>query len=305
MKWIVGGLLAALLFGGGAGAQLPEEEENTEMPEIEEEKLPEFEVELETASGDLNLRWEAPKGYDHLSYQVVAQVRQNSRTYTEIYRKQVSYTYVPVLSIAAYATQENGFSERMRFMVEAYDGYKLVASGLSREFHPADYFPEKTQYEFGRDISQEDIYSFWWHGTGTLAQQNFSYEAVRKDGEAKLYATYYDSGGRVHRAEKKLSDAVWEELIGLIVRGRVVRGSVADPDVVMLDGYSSDIQVLWNGMSEKEEKFCRYECEPEVSHKIEDLLKKHSKSSLGWWLAAAAAAAAAGTGFLLARKYGI
>ena len=77
---------------------------------------------------------------------------------------------------------------------------------------------------------------------------------------------FYDENGP-HTADRTVDAEVFEQAKSYLEGGRIVRKTVEDPEMIMLDGSESGYQLWWNGMSELERS--RYEflpAEPQEWH---------------------------------------
>ena len=211
------------------------------------EGIQQFSVELSTEYGQLRLRWEKPeiiKG--HEGYSIVVERLENGE-WTRVHTLGNAYTFYDATDLNAYVCQEHGFADRQRFVIEAYDDDVLVGYAVSDEYDPREFFPEKEELIIDKDIMTDQIYYVSFTSNGTMAEDCYSYTAVKDDDGCIFY--YGDS------KEKKISDTQWNDIIKLVKQGKIVRKNVMDPEFVILDGGYRRYTVDWDDMSEAEDSY--------------------------------------------------
>lgn len=254
--------------------------------------IQQFSVELSTDYGQLKLGWEKPETIrDNEGYNIIVE-RIVDGEWRHVYAVKSAYTYYDATDLNAYVCQKQGFTDRQRFIVEAYDTDTIVGYAVSEEYDPRDFFPEKEELIIGKDISVDDIDCVSFTSNGTNAEDNYSYTAVKEDDD---YILYYDD-----TKEKKISDSEWNEIIKFVKAGRIVRKTVMDPEIVVLDGGYRRYTANWEGMSESDQSYYLLKLDND------DLLNYFGKLAKGIDSIAAAglgiAAAVGAASMLLLRK---
>ena len=166
--------------------------------------------------------------------------------------------------LLGYAAQENEYYDTVRFRVEAKQrgSDEVLLSGTSPDLEVTDFFPKETELA----ISDQAIGSFSYssskstmvYGSYNEGMQNFDLYA--KD-EVKIYGSYVKDG-RLKEFDKKLSDEKWKKLEALLRKGRLVRKSVDDPELIVMDGDSPEtIRMVLDDMSRLETRWFVYEPE--------------------------------------------
>ena len=165
--------------------------------------------------------------------------------------------------LLGYAAQENEYYDTVRFRVEAKQrgSDEVLLSGTSPDLEVTDFFPKETELAIRsaiRSFSYSSSKSTMVYGSYNEGMQNFDLYA--KD-EVKIYGSYVKDG-RLKEFDKKLSDEKWKKLEALLRKGRLVRKSVDDPELIVMDGDSPEtIRMVLDDMSRLETRWFVYEPE--------------------------------------------
>ena len=166
--------------------------------------------------------------------------------------------------LLGYAAQENEYYDTVRFRVEAMKrgSNEVLVSGTSPDLEVTDFFPKETELEISdqaiRSFSYSSSKSTMVYGSYKEGMQNFDLYA--KD-EVKIYGSYVKDG-RLKEFDKKLSDEKWKKLETMLRKGRLVRKSVDDPELIVMDADSPEtIRMVLDDMSRLETRWFVYEPE--------------------------------------------
>ena len=166
--------------------------------------------------------------------------------------------------LLGYAAQENEYYDTVRFRVEAKQrgSDEVLVSGTSPDLEVTDFFPKETELEISdqaiRSFSYSSSKSTMVYGSYKEGMQNFDLYA--KD-EVKIYGSYVKDG-RLKEFDKKLSDEKWKKLETMLRKGRLVRKSVDDPELMVMDADSPEtIRMVLDDMSRLETRWFVYEPE--------------------------------------------
>ena len=166
--------------------------------------------------------------------------------------------------LLGYAAQENEYYDTVRFRVEAMNrgSNEVLVSGTSPDLEVTDFFPKETELEISdqaiRSFSYSSSKSTMVYGSYKEGMQNFDLYA--KD-EVKIYGSYVKDG-RLKEFDKKLSDEKWKKLETMLRKGRLVRKSVDDPELIVMDADSPEtIRMVLDDMSRLETRWFVYEPE--------------------------------------------
>ena len=203
-----------------------------------------LDIDLYTEAESPFIRWQKPEG-ESLYYQIVLQGisgKDGGRDVTLIGLETVEEpSYSGINRIAWYA-QEHDYYGWMRYQVTAVDGEKSIAQGVSESFLIADYYP--SEKELKPDLDQMTYVSY--SGSGEQAEDNFSFFVTKEESGWELYANYINEDGN-HDIKEAVTESQIKELKELLAEGTVVRRTVSDPDLVMLDGSETSWQLNWEG----------------------------------------------------------
>ena len=190
----------------------------------------------------------------------------------------MDYTYAMLLDYIAYACQEQGIPGSMRIRIDAASDGEVFASGYTDAFDPRAFYPEKEELILGEDVLPEEICGFDYIGFADYVDGNFSY-SIRKTEDGILYYASSPKINRDREIERKLSKTQWDRLMELIARGRIVRSRVDDPEMEVLDGSGSWMDVRWEGMTEMEKAFYSFAISGADRTELEDFLTEAAQSS--------------------------
>ncbi|MBQ7064804.1 MAG: hypothetical protein IJM90_07945 [Firmicutes bacterium] len=159
-----------------------------------------------------------------------------------------------ITDILAYYAQERelGGAEwtiRAEVIVRDTKG-KILARNLSEQIVLRDFFPPEEAPVLGQDIPLDKITSFSSSGSGSLAEDNYSYMLIndRSLGMITFHGSYILPTGSF-TISKAITEKDWQRMIDYISHGTLYRGSITDPTLERLDGSDSYMSIEWEGMS--------------------------------------------------------
>ena len=215
------------------------------------QNLKEMKITVNNSYGNPVVTWEKPEG-EELHYEVLIRTVSSSdggKTGMMMYNVPVDYETFHAGDYIAYYAQEHEYYGPLSFQVTAYDKETAVAQGTSDIILAADCFPSVKELVFGEDVKPEDITMISYSGTGSMAGDNFHYTLYKEDDEYLLDAAFFDETGE-HTAEHPVDAEVYEQAKAFLEGGRIVRKTVGDPEIILLDGGEEGYELYWNGMSE-------------------------------------------------------
>ncbi len=223
--------------------------------------LKQMNVRIEKEYGNALVSWEKPEGKE-LHYDVLIRTVSGSdggKTGNMVCTVPTEQESFYAGDYIAWYAQENEYYGPMAVQVTAYDGETVIAQGDSETIMAEECFPSVKELILGEDVKPEDITMISWSGTGEMIGDNFHITLLKEDDEYTLDGEFYDENGQ-HRAERTVEASVFEQAKNYLEGGRIVRKTVEDPEIIILDGSESGYQIWWNGMSELQRS--RYEFLP-------------------------------------------
>ncbi|MBQ1289098.1 MAG: hypothetical protein IIY23_02925 [Erysipelotrichaceae bacterium] len=231
-----------------------------------------MDIELKIEHGRVRLEW--PEFAD-ASYRIT--LKAVGEDTEELYHTEiVSNTYYAE-EIVAYCCLENGFPDRMCFLVECVVDDEVKTSGQSDLFDPRDVFPEKETLHIGEDVRTEDIKGFYWLTNGPYVEANQRIDFYRSGDDYIMEGSFYEDG-KEKKVDRKLSEDEWIEFLSIISQGEIHREHVMDPDIEVLDVSVAYMKIDWEGMSDAD-KHC-YVFAPADREALLDWLKEKGDTSL-------------------------
>ena len=254
---------------------------------------------METDYGRIRLEWNETQD---AQYRVTVQSIDEKGDIKDLYSEWFDYHACYMEDRVAYLCQENGFPYRMQFYIETLIDDEVTAEGTSDPVDPREFFPEKEELLLEKDIPLDTITSFYWHTSGSYMQANQSLLLYKEDDSYVLSGSYYKDENKEVEVERKLKEKDWNEFLELIKNGKVTRKYVMDPEIVILDGGESGMQLQWDDMSYAQENYYVYT--PEDYDAIVNWLKNKGKPVFSFHVAGIGGALAAGllAGAFMQRK---
>ena len=229
-------------------------------------------ITMETDYGRIRLQWEEK---EESSYRVILEEVTEAGEHLDVLSWESDYASCYAEDRVAYYCQEHGFPYRIAFRAEALQGEEVTAVGQTDTVDPREFFPEQEVLSIGSDIPLEKISGFYWNTSGPSLEMNQRLDFDKTEDGYVLSGVYYNEQGREVNVARKCTEADWNELLQLLPQGRLERSYVMDPEIEMLDGSENELKLLWEDMSEVQQKYYSYRTEdPEA---LQNWLKEKGK----------------------------
>ncbi len=254
------------------------EEEEIITPQAEEEitlaDLEKLTVFLNKNFSSLYVKWDEITDSD-LIYKVRV-LDTEGKTLAETLE---NYNSMNGLDLLAYGAQENEYYDAACFKVEAMKrgSEDVLLEGQSEEVMISDFFPKEK--EVGLKDKKITSFSYSARRSGMVYGMYFgelqSFDLNIDEDKVSCYGSYV-KGDKLKEFEKTLKKEELEKLLALIEGGKLVRRSLRDPQLIVMDEDTPErITLSYEGMEDMYSRW--YEFEPADRDALLNLLLEIAK----------------------------
>lgn len=207
-----------------------------------------IDVTLEPA-GSIYCAWSVPDGAEAGTEYKVALILKDGSTaseFTTLANNALLFDY------AAHYLQEHGGTDiSFSVKVQAVKDGRAFAEGKSEAYDLTALIPDSGERTVGNDIALDDILSFSYTGSADYIDGNFGFYVYKATYGADFEYSWFDEGDHIE-GEATLTEADWDELMGLLNGLKLSAKSFADPEIHMLDGSESAMRISWLDMASED-----------------------------------------------------
>lgn len=247
---ILAGLLAGCGAAGGNQAESAPAVPEASAPQAAEPVKVQVLILCENARVEVELQLPEGTSYDRSWEAVLCDVTPGRET--ELLGTARGYGQrFYVTNYAAYHCQEAELAEEpwlLRAEVRAEDGSPVSGSG---EGEIRNILPPEEGPVIGDDLRTDQIVSLTWSGFADYAEGNFNYTFAKEEDEYRFRANYAD-GSYWKEQDTALTEEEWNRLVKFLLKGKLRRNYVEDPEMEILDGSGEDFRLTWEGQTEQE-----------------------------------------------------